>query len=45
MRIFYLSFLLSLMVVSAQAGERILDRSTLLDSGLSEGINPPPFWH
>ena len=31
MRIFYLSFLLSLMVVSAQAGERILDRSTLLD--------------
>ena len=31
MRIFYLSFLLSLMVVSAQAGERILDRLTLLD--------------
>ena len=31
MRIFYLSFLLSLMVVSAQAGERIFDRSTLLD--------------
>jgi hypothetical protein len=31
MRIFYLSFLLSLMVVSAQAGERIVDRSTLLD--------------
>ena len=32
MRIFFLSFLLSLMVVSAQAGERILDRSTLLDA-------------
>ena len=31
MRIFYLSFLLNLMVVSAQAGERIFDRSTLLD--------------